>query len=87
MISLLQLLKEATGTPKAIILGGGAGSGKTYLVKNVLGDLKDGNFIPKGSSENFTYLNPDDIVEKTGASLGAAMGQFKDIFDNAVENK
>ena len=87
MISLLQLLKEATGTPKAIILGGGAGSGKTYLVKNVLGDLKNGNFIPKGSSENFTYLNPDDIVEKTGASLGAAISQFKDIFDNAVENK
>jgi hypothetical protein len=87
MISLVQLLKEATGTPKAIILGGGAGSGKTYLVKNFLGDLKNGNFTPKGSSENFTYLNPDDIVEKTGASLGAAMSQFKDIFDNAVENK
>jgi hypothetical protein len=87
MISLIKLLKEATGTPKAIILGGGAGSGKTYLVSNILGTLKNGNFIPKGSSENFTYLNPDDIVEKTGASLGDAMVQFRDIFDNAIENK
>jgi len=87
MISLIKLLREITGSPKAIILGGGAGSGKTYLVSNILGDLKNGNFTPKGSSENFTYINPDDIIEKTGASLGDAMSQFRDIFDNAVENK
>jgi tRNA A37 threonylcarbamoyladenosine biosynthesis protein TsaE len=80
MISLLQLLKEATGTPKAIILGGGAGSGKTYLVKNVLGDLKDGNFIPKGSSENFTYLNPDDIIEKTGSFFRGCYGSIQRYF-------
>lgn len=40
MISLLQLLKEVQGKPKAIFLAGPAGSGKTTFVKKYLPGLK-----------------------------------------------
>ena len=33
MVSLLQILKEAVDGPKAIVLAGGAGSGKSYITK------------------------------------------------------
>ena len=33
MISLVQLLKEAQGNPKAIILAGAPGAGKGYILK------------------------------------------------------
>ena len=85
MVSLLQILKEAVDGPKAIVLAGGAGAGKSYIAKNILGDLKDGKFKPKGSSQEFLYLNPDDIVEKKGVSLGAAMGEFNQIFQDTTE--
>ena len=88
MIRLRDILNEVSGkNPKAIILGGGAGSGKTYVTKNLLGKVDDGVFTPYGSSESFTYLNPDDIIEKTGVSLGAAMGEFNKIFTQTSADK
>ena len=51
MISLVQLLKEVQGQPKAIFMAGPAGSGKTTIL-NQLG-LK-----------NFTVINVDDVYEK-----------------------
>jgi predicted ABC-type ATPase len=50
MISLVQLLREVQGNPKAIIMAGGAGSGKTYLL-NQLG------------LDSLLNLNPDKYVE------------------------
>jgi len=83
-----RLLKEVEGKPKGIILAGGAGVGKSYVIKNLLGDLDDktGIFTPKGSDLKFKYMNPDDLVEKKGLSLGAAMGEFRGIFQDA-QNK
>jgi len=41
MISLVTLLKEATETPKAIILAGAPGAGKGFVLKGLdLGGLK-----------------------------------------------
>ena len=41
MITLVTLLKEATETPKAIILAGAPGAGKGYILKDLdLGGLK-----------------------------------------------
>ena len=41
MISLVQLLKEATDTPKAIILAGAPGAGKGFILRGLdLGGLK-----------------------------------------------
>jgi pantothenate kinase-related protein Tda10 len=36
MISLVQLLKEVQGTPKAIFLAGPAGSGKSYISSQLI---------------------------------------------------
>jgi len=60
MISLLQLLKEAQGSPKAIILAGAPGAGKGYILRGLdLGGLK--------------VLNVDDIyinlLKKANVSL------------------
>jgi hypothetical protein len=89
MISLLEILKEAVNGPKAIILAGGAGAGKSYTIKNLLGDLDEesGVFTPKGSSTEFKYMNPDDLIEKEGLSLGAAQGRFRQIFQDAQDKK
>ena len=52
MISLVQLLREAQGNPKAVILAGAPGAGKGYILRGLdLGGLK--------------VMNVDDIfVEK-----------------------
>ena len=85
MISLMEILKEENNKPKAIILAGGAGSGKSYIINNTLGELKNNIFIPRNSSQKFLYLNPDDIVEKRGISIGEAMKEFNEIFSKTIE--
>ncbi len=39
MISLIQLLKEVQGAPKAIILAGAPGAGKSSVIDDVISDL------------------------------------------------
>jgi len=51
MISLVQLLKEVQGKPKAIFMAGPAGSGKTTIL-NQLG------------LQNFKVINVDDVYEE-----------------------
>lgn len=51
MISLVQLLKEVQGQPKAIFMAGPAGSGKTTIL-NQLG------------LQSFKVINVDDVYEK-----------------------
>ena len=39
MISLMELLKEAQGAPKAVILAGAPGAGKSSIVGDVLSGM------------------------------------------------
>jgi hypothetical protein len=87
MVSLLSLLKEVQSSPKAIVLGGSAASGKSYIVNNILGNLKDNIFSPSGSDMKFKYLNPDIFVEKQNLSLGKAMSKFNQEFSQTQDKK
>jgi predicted kinase len=65
MIKLLDLLKEAATKPKAIFLAGPAGSGKSYISKQI---------IPSG----LITINVDDTYEEllTAAGLGKKIADF-----------
>lgn len=65
MIKLMDLLLEASARPKAIFLAGPAGSGKTYISKQV---------IPS----NLTVINVDDTYEELlkAAGLGTKIADF-----------
>jgi predicted kinase len=62
MISLVQLLKEVQGNPKAIFLAGPAGSGKSYISTQL---------IPN----TFEIINSDDTYEKLLKSSGIGLKQ------------
>jgi predicted kinase len=65
MIKLFDLLLEAANKPKAIFLAGPAGSGKTYITKQL---------IPS----NLTVINVDDAYEELlqAAGLGTKIADF-----------
>ena len=78
MIKLSDLILEATGGPKAVIMGGGAGAGKTYLLKQLqLGSLP--------------LFNPDKYVEDPDHpyhnKLGPASSQVAKDVAAAAESK
>ena len=54
MVKLIDLLLEITNKPKAIIMAGGAGAGKTTFTKKIEPDL---------NKNNWSILNPDNYVE------------------------
>jgi predicted kinase len=62
MISLVQLLKEAQDSPKAIFLAGPAGSGKSYISSQL---------IPN----SFTVINSDDTYEELLKASGIGLKQ------------
>ena len=62
MISLVQLLKEVKGTPKAIFLAGPAGSGKSYISSQL---------IPN----TFEVINSDDTYEELLKASGIGLKQ------------
>lgn len=62
MISLLQLLKESLNKPKAIFLAGPAGSGKSYISKQL---------IPP----SFITINSDDTYEEMLKKSGIGLKQ------------
>lgn len=62
MISLLQLLNEVTSQPKAIFLAGAAGSGKSYMTKQL---------IPS----NMVVINSDDTYEEMLKASGIGLKQ------------
>jgi predicted kinase len=62
MISLVQLLKEVQGNPKAIFLAGPAGSGKSYISTQL---------VPN----TFEIINSDDTYEKLLKSSGIGLKQ------------
>jgi predicted kinase len=62
MISLIQLLKEAQNSPKAIFLAGPAGSGKSYISSKL---------IPN----SFEVINSDDTYEELLKASGMGLKQ------------
>jgi len=62
MISLLQLLNEVVSQPKAIFLAGAAGSGKSYMTKQL---------IPS----NMIIINSDDTYEEMLKASGIGLKQ------------
>jgi predicted kinase len=62
MISLVQLLKEVQGKPKAIFLAGPAGSGKSYISKQI---------IP----QSYEVINSDDTYEMLLKTSGIGLKQ------------
>jgi flagellar motor protein MotB len=90
MISLVQLLKEATDKPKAIILAGAPGAGKGFILRGL--DLSglttynlDLDFVPllkkAGVSLDLKNATPEERSE--AAKLSRATLKLKDELENA----
>lgn len=60
MIKLLDLLMEAQGGKKAIVMAGGAGAGKSYFVRQIRSDLQ---------KQGWTELNADKYVEDKDSAM------------------
>ena len=95
MISLVQLLKEATDTPKAIILAGAPGAGKGSILSNLdLGDIKvlniDNIFIDKLKQANVSLdlknATPEERSQQA-KSMAAANKEFKGDIANVIQGK
>lgn len=81
MIKLTELLKEAIGTPKAIIMAGGASVGKSTVLNSISSVVKE-----------FENLNADKYVEDKDSpmynNLSAASSQVrKKDLPNAIANR
>jgi predicted kinase len=63
MIKLIDLLKEAINKPKAIFLAGPAGSGKSYVIKQLI------------QPDQFNVVNIDDTYEELLKTAGLGMSQ------------
>ena len=78
MIKLSDLILEATTKPKAVIMAGGAGAGKTYLLNQL-------------SLDSLNQFNPDKYVEDPDHpyynKLGPASNQVAKDVDQAVSDK
>ena len=95
MISLMQLLKEVQGQPKAIILAGAPGAGKGYVLQGLdLSGLKilnvDNTFINKLKQANVTLdlknATPEERSEQAKA-MAAANKEFKGELQNVIDGK
>jgi len=95
MISLVQLLNEVQGKPKAIILAGAPGAGKGYILSGL--DLKglkvlniDNTFINKLKQANVTLdlknATPEERSEQAKA-MSAANKEFKGEIQSTIEGK
>ena len=98
MIKLIQLLREVTNSPKAIIMAGGAGSGKTTFTNNIKSDLKKNNwniFNPdnyiegkKSFPDDFTYISGPKKGQKRDINLSNASLYIKNTeIPNSIANK
>ena len=96
MISLIGLLTEIQGKPKALILAGAPGAGKGYILKGLnLGSLKtfniDNAFIDLLQKANVSLdLKSHGPEERSAAAkaMAAATKDFKtNLLPNAIANK
>jgi adenylate kinase family enzyme len=95
MISLMQLLKEAQGNPKAIILAGAPGAGKGFILKGLdLGGLKvlniDNIYIDMLKKANVSLdlknSSPEERSQQA-ISMAAANKDFKQSVADTIEGK
>ena len=95
MISLVQLLREAQGSPKAVILAGAPGAGKGYILRGLdLGGLKamnvDDIFVPLLKKANVTLdlknATPEERSEQA-KQMAAANKEFKGEMEQIIEGK
>ena len=95
MISLMQILKEAQGEPKAIILAGAPGAGKGFILRGLdLGGLKvlnvDNIFIEKLKQANVSLdlknATPEERSEQA-KQMAAANKEFKGELQNVISGK
>ena len=95
MISLINILKEAVGQPKAIILVGAPGAGKGFILRGLdLGGLKvlnvDNIFIEKLKQANVSLdlknATPEERSEQA-KQMAAANKQFKGEMEQIIAGK
>ena len=95
MINLVQLLREAQGSPKAVILAGAPGAGKGYILRGLdLGGLKvmnvDDIFVPLLKKANVTLdlknATPEERSEQA-KQMAAANKQFKGEMEQIISGK
>ena len=95
MISLVQLLREAQGNPKAVILAGAPGAGKGYVLRGLdLGGLKvmnvDNLYIDNLKKANVSLdlknSTPEERSEAAKA-MAAAVKDFKGDIEDTIEAK
>ena len=95
MVSLIQLLKEQAGEPKAVILAGAPGAGKGSILKDLdLGGLKilnvDDIFIKNLKQANVSLdlknATPEDRV-KQAKQMAAANKEFKGELQGVIDGK
>ena len=95
MISLVQLLREAQGNPKAVILAGAPGAGKGYVLRGLdLGGLKtmnvDDKYIANLKQANVSLdlknSTPEERSEAAKA-MAAAVKDFKVDVKDTIEGK
>ena len=95
MISLVQLLREAQGNPKAIILAGAPGAGKGYILRGLdLGGLKvmniDDIYINMLKKANVSLdlknATPEERSEQA-KQMAAANKEFKGNVQSTIEGK
>lgn len=95
MISLVQLLKEIQGSPKAIILAGAPGAGKGYVLKGLdLGGLKvlnlDNRYISMLKQANVSLDLKNATAEERSQqaqAMVAANKEFKGEIANTITGK
>ena len=95
MISLVQLLREAQGNPKAVILAGAPGAGKGYILRGLdLGGLKvmnvDDIYVPLLKKANVSLdlknATPEERSEQA-KQMAAANKQFKGEMEQIISGK
>jgi adenylate kinase family enzyme len=95
MISLVQLLREAQGNPKAVILAGAPGAGKGYVLRGLdLGGLKtmnvDDKYIANLKQANVSLdlknSTPEERSEAAKA-MATAVKDFKVDIKDTIEGK
>ena len=95
MISLVQLLREAQGNPKAVILAGAPGAGKGYILRGLdLGGLKvmnvDDIYVPLLKKANVSLdlknATPEERSEQA-KQMAAANKEFKGKMEQIIAGK
>lgn len=96
MILLMELLKEAQGAPKAIILAGAPGAGKSSIVGDIINDLGlktlniDDDFIAnlKLAGVSLDLKNADaEGRSKAAKAMQAAQKSYQQKLDQDIEDR